>query len=446
VFVASQGLGETPPQSETRPGDATPGLSWKQDDFKWIRGANYTPSYASNDVVTWYDFDPEVIDRELGYAKKLGLNSVRTWLQYIVYEDNPERFLKNFETYLALCDKHGLRAMPILFDSCFGMEPKLDWKGAWVASPGYSKLAPSYRPELREYLVDVVGSHVNDRRIAIWDIMNEPEATPHFATDEGRERILDHVFWAIEAVQEIDPSHPTCVGAAGGVKPASVYADKVDVIAIHSYNCDPESFKNELIEAIKLGEKLNKPVLINECCAPGWGQDYEMVLPTLREVGMPYYFWEVVFGGNQFKAISGVLYPDGEARSLSTVAAVLNVSEEEAAKRFKVKPADAEDAIPVKKPMKPEPFTDQDRDRLHELSKTPTTPANFDARSKEVQPIMLRLIAAHREGLDLEELVKCGQGSLAYWQQGEKTIACQRFDKLMKLLVEHSDKWKAAKE
>jgi len=102
--------------------------------------------------------------------------------------------------------------------------------------------------------------------------------------------------------------------------------------------------------------------------------------------------------------------------------------------------------VAVKKPTKPGPFTEKDRQRLHELAKTPTSPEDFDTRSKEIQPIMLRLITAHREGLDLEELVKYGQGALAYWKQGEKSIACKRFDKFRELLVLHSDKWKSAQE
>ena len=65
---------------------------------------------------------------------------------------------------------------------------------------------------------------------------------------------------------------------------------------------------------------------------------------------------------------------------------------------------------------------------------------DFKWIKKEVQPIMLRLMAARPEGLDPQELVKCGQGALAYWQQGKKPIACERFDKLMELLVSHSDK------
>lgn len=60
-----------------------------KDDFSLIRGANYVPSYAKNDVQTWLHYDHNIIDRELGYAEKLRLNSVRIFLQYLVYEDNP---------------------------------------------------------------------------------------------------------------------------------------------------------------------------------------------------------------------------------------------------------------------------------------------------------------------------------------------------------------------
>ena len=34
-----------------------------------MRGANYVPSYAQNDVQTWMEYDAKVVDRELGYAK-----------------------------------------------------------------------------------------------------------------------------------------------------------------------------------------------------------------------------------------------------------------------------------------------------------------------------------------------------------------------------------------
>ena len=65
--------------------------------------ANYVPSYARNDVQTWMDHDPAVVDRELGYAERMKLNTVRVFLQYAVYEHDPKLFLERFEGFLGLC-------------------------------------------------------------------------------------------------------------------------------------------------------------------------------------------------------------------------------------------------------------------------------------------------------------------------------------------------------
>ncbi|MHC4201052.1 MAG: hypothetical protein ACYSU0_13755, partial [Planctomycetota bacterium] len=80
-----------------------------RDDYSWIRGANYVPSYARNDVQMWMDYDAEVIDRELGLAARLKLNSVRVFLQYAVYRHDRDRFLGRYESFLSLCRKHRIR-------------------------------------------------------------------------------------------------------------------------------------------------------------------------------------------------------------------------------------------------------------------------------------------------------------------------------------------------
>ena len=74
-----------------------------QDDFSWMRGANYVPSYARNDVQMWLDYDSSVIDRELEYAKRLKLNTVRVFLNQLVFEKQPAKFLADFKDFLALC-------------------------------------------------------------------------------------------------------------------------------------------------------------------------------------------------------------------------------------------------------------------------------------------------------------------------------------------------------
>ena len=54
-------------------------------DYSHIRGFNYTPSYAQNDLDFWNNYRHDVVDREMGYAQRLGLNSARIFLAYKAY-------------------------------------------------------------------------------------------------------------------------------------------------------------------------------------------------------------------------------------------------------------------------------------------------------------------------------------------------------------------------
>ena len=129
-------------------------------------GANYVASYAATSVEMWHRYDHAIIDQELGYARKMGLNCVRVFLQSLVYHHDPQTFLENFEDFLATADKHGLRVMPILFDSCFGVSPSLESRHIWVANPGPDRMAPQWWPESDAYATAVVSAHAGDKRIA----------------------------------------------------------------------------------------------------------------------------------------------------------------------------------------------------------------------------------------------------------------------------------------
>jgi len=52
----------------------------------WICGFNYVTSSAVNTTEMWQKdtFDPQTIDRELGWAENIGFNSCRVFLQYLV--------------------------------------------------------------------------------------------------------------------------------------------------------------------------------------------------------------------------------------------------------------------------------------------------------------------------------------------------------------------------
>ncbi len=54
----------------------------------WLRGADFIPSTAINQLEMWQaeSFDPSTIDRELGFAESIGMNSMRVYLHHAAWE------------------------------------------------------------------------------------------------------------------------------------------------------------------------------------------------------------------------------------------------------------------------------------------------------------------------------------------------------------------------
>jgi hypothetical protein len=300
------------------------------DDLSAMRGANYVPSYARNDVAIWMDYDSAVIDRELGYAQRLNLNTVRIFLNQAVFERDPNTFLERLEDFLSLCEKYQIRAMPVLFDSCFDPQTVdlTDYRNrSWMPSPGFSRLSEADRPAMAEYIHAVVGGHRNDQRIALWDVMNEPESTAKYGDFEqhGRQTINDFVRWSLRRVREEDPSQPLTVGWASPTLNL-VSIDLVDVICIHLY-CPHQDLRRLIQESQEWGRLHEKPVILNEFVGqPHQPIEHALEIVTERKIG--WVFWELMLGKTQFTQGSapyqGHIYPDGTCRSVREVAAILH--------------------------------------------------------------------------------------------------------------------------
>ena len=86
----------------------------------WLFGVNYGPTTGSPLLPPWQDapFDKTTADRELGWAEGIGVNSIRTFISYVAWEHDPERFVKNFEAFLSVAEKRGISVMPVLFGDC----------------------------------------------------------------------------------------------------------------------------------------------------------------------------------------------------------------------------------------------------------------------------------------------------------------------------------------
>jgi len=305
------------------------------DDFAWLRGANYVPSYARNDVQTWVDYDPAVVDRELGHAARLKLNTVRVFLQVAVYERDPQPFLESFESFLSLCARLRLQMMPVLFDSCFGEFPDLERyrDKDWMACPGQNRLGPEHWPAMQRYVRDVVGGHRDDPRIVMWDVMNEPTCTSFYKTPEDKDAIHTFVKEALGWVKAQRPNQPRTVGLMHSQELALVQ-DDVEVLGFHNYRRD---LREDIRRVQALGRQLGKPVVINEVVMRPQ-QPFDFALPILREEKIGWVFWELMLGKTQFtrdaNSIQGLIYPDGTCRDARHVAAVMDIPVEEALRLF----------------------------------------------------------------------------------------------------------------
>ena len=302
-----------------------------RDDFSWIRGANYVPSYARNDVATWMDYDSAVIDRELGYAEKLKLNTVRVFLQFAVYERDPRRFLENFDSFLTACQKHRLRMIPVVFDSCFGEFPDLkayDEKD-WMANPGQHRLGPEHWPILEKYVAEVVGRHRADGRIVMWDVMNEPMCTSYSSSAEGRAKIWKFLDHMLGVVRDRKPTQPLTVGFMRSDFVPRVI-EQIDVLSWHNYTGDMGALRKDIRRVKQWGCKQDKPLVINEIARRNTGQDFWKFMPVLANEHVGWCFWELLLGKTQFSRgahpSQGVVYPDGTCRDAREIAAILHPS------------------------------------------------------------------------------------------------------------------------
>src|SRR5579872_4659953 len=77
----------------------------------FLIGANYIPATAVNQLEMWQaeTFDPVVIDRELGWAQALGLNTMRVFLHDLLWSKDSGAYEKRINAFLKLTDKHKIR-------------------------------------------------------------------------------------------------------------------------------------------------------------------------------------------------------------------------------------------------------------------------------------------------------------------------------------------------
>src|ERR1700727_2990702 len=82
----------------------------------WLVGANFIPSDAINELEMFQaaTFNPALIDRELGMAEGIGMNTMRVFLQDQLWTSDPEGFKKRLNEFLAIAATHHIKTMLVL--------------------------------------------------------------------------------------------------------------------------------------------------------------------------------------------------------------------------------------------------------------------------------------------------------------------------------------------
>jgi hypothetical protein len=283
----------------------------------WPVGANFLPSDAINELEMWQadTFDPTTIDRELGWAQAIGMNTMRVFLHNLLWEQDPKGFQQRIDTFLTIAARHHIRPVFVLFDSCWEANPKLGpqhppipgvHNSGWVQAPGPDVLQDTAQyPRLESYVKGVVGAFANDPRILAWDVWNEPSDTLTSTAAKGEPGkviligLLPQVFaWARTA----HPTQPLTSGLFHGdwaslatMPPlARIQIEQSDVISFHNYGW-PEDFERKVVQL----QQFHRPLICTEYMARGNGSTFDTILPIAHRYHVAAINWGLVAGKSQ---------------------------------------------------------------------------------------------------------------------------------------------------
>lgn len=285
----------------------------------WLVGADFLPSTAINQLEMFQEasFDTATINKELGWAQNIGMNTMRVYLHDLLYEQDSAGFFQRLDVFLDISAKHKIKPVLVLFDSCWDPFPKLGKQrepqqglhnSGWVQSPGYVALKDSTQyPRLARYVAGTVARFAHDDRVLAWDIWNEPDNTNNssygkvelpFKVDYVLPLMTNAFAWARGA----NPSQPLTAGVWAGdwtthetLKPIEkVSIDQSDIISFHNYD-GADKFE----KCIKQLQQYDRPIICTEYMSRGNGSFFETSLPIAKKYNVGAINWGLVDGKSQ---------------------------------------------------------------------------------------------------------------------------------------------------
>lgn len=289
------------------------------DKQPWLVGANFLPSTAINQLEMWQaeTFDTATIDRELGWAASLGMNTMRVYLHDLLHLQDSAGFYRRMDVFLQMASRHHIKPLFVLFDSCWDPFPHVGKQrpprphvhnSGWVQSPGQKALSDSTQyPRLERYVKGVVGKFADDPRILAWDIWNEPDnmTGPSYEKVEIPDKVeyvVPLLKKAFQWARSVNPSQPLTSGVWAGdwsspksLKPIEkLQLEQSDIITFHNYS-EPADLEKRILQL----QRYDRPMICAEYMARPNGSTFESCLPVGKKYHVGMINWGFVDGKSQ---------------------------------------------------------------------------------------------------------------------------------------------------
>jgi hypothetical protein len=244
------------------------------------------------------------------------MNTMRVFLHDLLWKQDSGAFQRRIDKFLSMADRHKIRPIFVLFDSCWDPFPAINEQRApkpgvhnsgWVQSPGAAAMSdPAQAERLREYVQGVIGAYRYDKRVLAWDLWNEPDnPNDAYKALEPRNKVqlelalLPKVFaWA----RAVDPLQPVTSGVWRGdwsspekLSPIEkIQMEQSDVISFHNYD-GPEEFEKRVLWL----QAWKRPILCTEYMARPRGSTFQAILPIAKKYKVAAINWGFVNGKSQ---------------------------------------------------------------------------------------------------------------------------------------------------
>ncbi|WP_440007378.1 cellulase family glycosylhydrolase [Halomicrococcus sp. SG-WS-1] len=309
-----------------------------------VRGAIYVPARAFNRYQMWKDYDRAVIERDLGYAARLNLNAIRTWMSYAYWLEDPEGHEDRLEHFLDAAADHDMRVVIGLHDS-IGHEPTYEnlidddpLTGVHTFSPATRTIKNERLWETpREYIRWFMQRYRSDSRLLAIELTNEPG---------WEKKDVEFMAKMAKTLTAQRGDIPLTVGATSLTNNTRYLDWGMDILQFHyNFAQTPAQYRRTLRQANNVADGMEAPVWLSEWQRIRQGDgffanvsqeeavpDYSSLAPIITDAGIGNFFWSLMVKPaysvrlRRMGVINGLFHEDGAVWSKDDASAIKAMS------------------------------------------------------------------------------------------------------------------------